>query len=223
MLPDLPQTEVAIVELTNAFRKTKDLQELKPNPVLGAAARAFADYLARTGGKLSHEADGRQPQDRALAAGYKYCLVAENLASNLDSRGFSTRQLAQEVVEGWKGSPLHREAMLLPLATEIGVAVVQAPAKHPKFISVQLFGRPESAQVRYTIQNLSRTPVRYTLGTDTETLKRDELVTHTDCEPRALKFEGVGISTSYMPKTGDWFTLKPGKQRAIEVELKSEP
>ena len=108
MLPDLPQTEVAIVELTNAFRKAGALQQVKPNPALAAAARAFAEYLARTG-KFAHEADGRKPEDRAQAQGYRYCLVAENLAWNLNSRGFESAQLAREVVEGWKASPGHRE------------------------------------------------------------------------------------------------------------------
>ena len=60
MLPDLPQTEIAIVEMTNAFRKDNKLGALKPNAALTAAARAFADYLGRSG-KFAHEADGRRP------------------------------------------------------------------------------------------------------------------------------------------------------------------
>ena len=54
-LPDLPQTEIAIVEMTNAFRKESRLGEVKPNAALTAAARAFAEYLAKTG-KFAHEA-----------------------------------------------------------------------------------------------------------------------------------------------------------------------
>src|SRR6185436_10673336 len=125
MLPDLPQTEIAIVEMTNAFRKENRLGALKPNAVLAAAARAFAQYLAKSG-KFAHEADGREPQQRAEAQGYRYCLVAENLAMNLDSRGFESRQLASEAIEGWKESPGHRANMLQAGVTEIGVAVVEA-------------------------------------------------------------------------------------------------
>src|SRR5262249_33148072 len=98
-LPDLPQTEIAIVELTNAFRHESRLGALKPNAALTAAARAFAEYLAKTG-KFAHEADGRGPGQRAAASGYRYCQIAENLALNLDSRGFETRPLARAVVEG---------------------------------------------------------------------------------------------------------------------------
>ena len=86
-LPDLPQTEIAIVEMTNAFRKDNKLAALAPNRALTLAARAFADYLGRSG-KFAHEADGREPAQRAEAQGYRYCLVAENLGLNLDSRGF---------------------------------------------------------------------------------------------------------------------------------------
>lgn len=100
-LPNLPQTEIAIVALTNAFRQENKLGAVTPNKELAAAARWFAEYLARTG-KLAHEADGREPQQRASAHGYKYCMVAENLARNLDSRGYTAQRLAAEVVEGWK-------------------------------------------------------------------------------------------------------------------------
>src|SRR5262249_31223118 len=143
-------TEVAIVEMTNAFRKENRLGDVKPNATLAAAARAFAEYLAKSG-KFAHEADGREPQQRAEAQGYHYCLIAENLATNLNSRGFESRQLAREAVEGWKASPGHRANMLQSGVTEIGVAVARAPDKDPKFISVQLFGRPESLKVKFSI------------------------------------------------------------------------
>ena len=67
-LPDLPQTEIAIVEMTNAFRKDNKLAALKPNAALAAAARAFADYLGKSG-KFAHEADGRQPAAARRGAG----------------------------------------------------------------------------------------------------------------------------------------------------------
>ena len=121
-------------------------------------------------GKFAHEADGRQPADRAVAQGYRYCLVAENLALNLDSRGFETRQLARDAVEGWKASPGHRANMLQPQVTEIGVAVVRAPDPDPKFISVQLFGRPEALRIAFKIENRVGTAVRYRLGDETITL-----------------------------------------------------
>jgi hypothetical protein len=218
MLPDLPQTEVAIVELTNAFRKAGALQEVKPNPALTAAARAFAEYLARTG-KFAHEADGRKPEDRAQAQGYRYCLVAENLAWNLNSRGFESAQLAREVVEGWKASPGHRENLLLRGATEIGVAVVQVPDKNPKFLSVQLFGRPESLKVTFSILNHSGKAVSYTLGTETEAVQPRETVTHTDCDSRPLSVDKADKAPRFNPRDGDRFVIRSGASRNIQVTV----
>jgi hypothetical protein len=219
MLPDLPQTETAIVEMTNAFRKENRLAEVKPNPALTAAARAFAAYLAKTG-KFAHEADGRQPADRTTEHGYKHCLVAENLASNLDSRGFETRKLATDVVQGWKDSPGHRANILLPEVTEIGVAVAQAPDRHPKFIAVQLFGRPDSLKVTFRIENRSGKSVRYHLGKDRQDLDPRTIVTHTRCGIDALSFElSATAPARFDPRDGDRFVLNAGSAGAIQVDL----
>src|SRR5262245_37990109 len=112
-LPDLPKTEVAIIEMTNAFRRQERLGAVVPNTELTATARWFAEYLARTN-TFAHEADGRQPADRVKAHGYQFCMVAENLSLNFDGRGFTTSGLATKAVEGWKNSPGHRQNMLAP-------------------------------------------------------------------------------------------------------------
>ena len=218
-LPDLPQTEIAIVEMTNAFRKESRLGEVKPNAALTAAARAFAEYLAKTG-KFAHEADGRQPAQRARAQGYRYCLVAENLAMNLDSRGFETRVLARDAVEGWKNSPGHRANMLQPTVTEIGVAVARAPDQDPKFISVQLFGRPEALKVEFRIENRAGLEVRYVLGEETHTLPVRGIVTHTNCNPEQLTFDKAGAAPQrFAPRNGDRFVVRAGAGGAIAVDV----
>src|SRR5690606_21415516 len=101
----------AIVEMTNAIRRQHKLGEVKTDPVLEKTARGYARFLAQSN-LFSHTADGRQPADRAKAAGYAPCFVSENLSSNLDTRGFETRQLAHEAVQGWMNSPGHRQNML---------------------------------------------------------------------------------------------------------------
>jgi Cysteine-rich secretory protein family len=218
-LPDLPQTEIAIVEMTNAFRKESKLGEVKPNAALTAAARAFAEYLAKTG-KFAHEADGRQPAQRALAQGYRYCVISENLAMNLDSRGFETRVLARDAVEGWKNSPGHRANMLQPTVTEIGVAVARAPDQDPKFISVQLFGRPEALKVEFRIENRAGVAVRYALGEETHTLPVRGIVTHTTCDPEQLTFEKAGASAPrFEPRNGDRFVVRSGTGGAVAVDV----
>ena len=218
VVPDLPQTEVAIIEMTNAFRQEHKLAGLKPNAALTAAARAFAAYLGKTG-KFAHEADGREPHQRAEAQGYRYCLVAENLAYNLDSRGFAASQLARDVVEGWKTSPGHRDNMLEKNATDIGVGVARAADKTPKFISVQLFGRPESLKVGFVIENHSSVSVNYTLGDEKETLPARATASHSSCEPGALVIDKAEPGALRLePRDGDRFVLRQGAAGAIKVE-----
>lgn len=218
-LPDLPQTEIAIVEMTNAFRKDNKLGALRPNPALAAAARAFAKYLGETG-KFGHQADGRQPAQRAEAQGYRYCTVAENLALNLDSRGFETRQLARNAVDGWKGSPGHRANMLQPHVTEIGVGVVRAPDPDPKFISVQLFGRPEALKVEFSIENRAGATVHYSLGGEAITLPTRTIATYTRCDPDKLTFERAGTAAQpHEPRNGDRFVVRAGAGGAFAVDV----
>ncbi len=160
-IPDLARTEVAIVAQTNAFRREERLAPVVRNAALDQAARLFAAYLAKTG-RFAHEADGRQPADRVKASGYQYCTVAENLALNLDSRGFTAEKLSGEAIEGWKNSPGHRKNILLPDVTEIGVGVARAPDADPKFLSVQLFGRPSSLTFEFRVANRSGSAITYT-------------------------------------------------------------
>ena len=146
-IPDLARTELAIIAATNAFRRDERLGPLTRNAALDQTAKLFASYLAKSG-RFAHEADGRQPADRAKASGYRYCTVAENLALNLDSRGFTAEKLSSEAIQGWKESPGHRKNMLLRHVTEIGVGVAQAPGGDPKFLSVQLLaGRKPDSRV----------------------------------------------------------------------------
>lgn len=220
-LPDLPQTEIAILEMTNAFRKESKLGAVRTNAALTAAARAFADYLAKTG-KFAHEADGHKPAERAQAQGYRYCLISENLAMNLDSRGFETRALAHQAVEGWKNSPGHRANMLQPAVTEIGVAVARAPNADPKFISVQLFGRPEALKVEFRIENKTGAAVGYTLGEKTHALPVRSIVTHASCEPKQLTFDKAGAAAQrFAPRDGDRFVVRAkGEAIVVDVERK---
>jgi Cysteine-rich secretory protein family len=215
-LPDLPQAEIAIVEMTNTLRRQSRLGAVTPNAALTETARAFADYLARTG-KFAHAADGRGPTERAAAQGYHYCLLSENLAMSLDSRGFDSRTLARQTVDGWKNSPDHRANMLQPAVTEIGVAVARASDRNPKFIAVQILGRPEALKVEFRIDNQAGAPVSYTLGEETQTLPVRTVVTHTRCEPDRLTF--AGAAQHFAPHNGDRFVVRAqGGALVIAVE-----
>jgi uncharacterized protein YkwD len=138
--PNMEEAERFVFEDTNAFRGEHGQRELAVDKTLAATAQRFADYMARTG-KYAHDADGRTPGQRLRAAGYDYCMVAENIAFAFDSRGFRTQQLTDKFVEGWKASPGHRRNMLDADATVMGVAIAQSPSTG-YYYAVQMFARP---------------------------------------------------------------------------------
>ena len=107
-----PVREVA--ERANAFRKSKGLAPLAISPVLEAVADGHArDMAAR--GYFSHKGkDGSTVGRRAKRKGYRYCLIAENIAQGQNSPA--------AVMKSWSASPGHRANMMQPKMREIGVA-----------------------------------------------------------------------------------------------------
>jgi hypothetical protein len=220
--PDLPNTEIAIVEMTNAFRQENKLAAVQPNATLAKAARAYAQFLAGTE-LFSHEADGRRPADRARAAGYQFCEIAENLAAFVDSRGFETRDLARQMIEGWKNSPPHRKAMLAPGVTELGVAVAKVKGAE-KYVSVQLFGRPASLQYSFEIENNTNATVSYTFETDKLEIKPRFTVRHTACAPGEIAFDitaafARAVGSRYETRDGRVFRLVTDVDGKVRIEL----
>ena len=217
--PDIPKVEIAIVEMTNAIRKQHKLSEVKPDPKLEKAARTYARFLAQSN-LFSHTADGRQPADRAKAAGYAPCFVSENLSSNLDTRGFETRQLAHEAVQGWMNSPGHRKNLLGEYVTNIGVAVAKVKAQE-KYISVQVFGRPFSMAYTFRINNSSKQAITYDFLDRSHDIKPHFTSKHTACLPGSLTFHAPKdnrVIGSYEARDGDVFALR-SNDNGIKVEL----
>lgn len=214
--PDLPKTEIAIVEMTNAFRAENRLGAVRINPELNKAAKAYATFLAKSG-KFAHEADGRQPSDRTESAGYRHCIVAENLAMNQHSLGFATRDLAFRAVDGWKNSPSHRAAMLNPHVTDIGVGVAQAGDKDPKFLSVQLFGRPESLKFTFKVENRAGAPIVYGFGEKQQTVPSNAWISHTACTPGTVTVQGV--TSSFKASDGAVFKVTRSDAGQLAVEM----
>lgn len=218
MMPDLPKTEAVILELTNAFRKEHALNALKADPKLTMAARAYAQYLAKSG-KFAHEADGQKPAQRAEAAGYKFCFIAENLAMDANRAGFSNRGLAEEAMSGWMKSPVHRANLLRSGMTDIGIGIAKAPDHPGKYVSVQMFGLPEGGRLTFKIENQAGFPVEYRLGGKPNTLGQNKTITYRSCTSMALTFP-AGARVEYEPANGEHFVLRARGGDKIVVERK---
>lgn len=206
--PDLAEVTRLIVDRTNDFRRSEGEATIDPDVKLGAAARGFAAFLARTD-RFGHEADGRTPARRAQEQGYRYCLVLENIASVYGSEGFSAQELADRVMRGWKQSSGHRKNMLDPEIMDIGVAVARSEASQT-YYAVQLFGRPHSKRIEFRIANSSPTAVEYELDGTAFSLSPHATRVHQQCRAARLtvRLPGERQSTTVHPADGDRYDVE---------------
>jgi uncharacterized protein YkwD len=106
--------EQRLTDLTNELRRQQGCAvALVLSPQLSAAASAHSRDMALHD-LFSHSgSDGSTMASRAVAAGYSYSRLAENLAAGQAS--------PEEVVAGWMSSPGHRSNILNCALREIGV------------------------------------------------------------------------------------------------------
>ena len=107
------------------------------NPLLDETALRHAkDMLARS--YYGHDSpEGTTALERSKAAGYRPRFAGENIARGQYS--------AEEVMDGWMGSPIHREHILGKLFTDVGAAVAIGKNKNGyQVLWVQAFGRDRS-------------------------------------------------------------------------------
>lgn len=124
-----------VLDLTNAERAKYDLQPLKLNARLAAAADWMARDMAQHGYVGHTDSLGRSLAQRVPTFGYNnYAILRENLAGGHES--------AEEVVDAWMKSPGHRASILCNKSTEIGIAFFQDPTSKHRRYWVQEFGRP---------------------------------------------------------------------------------
>jgi uncharacterized protein YkwD len=118
----------AAARALNALRAEKNRPPLGWSAELEQAAAAHArDMAAR--GYFSHTgADGASAGDRARAAGYGWCFVAENIAKGQPDLA--------SVLSAWQGSRGHRRNMLSRDVQEFALA------RAPGNIWVMLLARP---------------------------------------------------------------------------------
>lgn len=178
-VPDLASVASEVVRRTNAFRSDQGVSPVNADARLAAAAQAFAQYMASTD-RYGHDADARAPEERAMAAGYAYCVVAENLAYLVKSTGFKTDELASHLMAGWMKSEGHRMNLLLAAVTDIGVGMAQSERSR-RYYAVQLFGRPKGALVTIRVTNRTSVPVRYEIDGEDFKLPVRATRTHQRC------------------------------------------
>jgi len=123
-----------VVCLTNRERTQNGLANLSENQLLHAIAEGRARDMVENDYFAHISPTGAQASDLAQRLGYRYKIIAENIASGI----FLTNQ---KIVDGWMQSPGHRKNILSSEVKEIGVCVMKGRMRGTETtIAVQIFG-----------------------------------------------------------------------------------
>ena len=120
--------------LINAYRKQHGLRPVELHPQLTTAAKDHARDLAKWDRISHYGSDGSNPWDRVKRSGYNPKVAAENVGT-----GQST---IDEVFKGWRESDGHNKNLLLPDATQMGIALVRDPKTEFKTFWALVLGAP---------------------------------------------------------------------------------
>jgi uncharacterized protein YkwD len=125
-----------ILRLVNQERQLAGAGTVVLNDTLEAEATQYACEMI-AGNFFAHvnPQNGSHLRDRAAEFGYDFWIIGENLAAG--------QRTPAEVVSDWMDSPCHRENVLNPAFTELGVGV--RIGGDYGFYWVQEFGRPLSS------------------------------------------------------------------------------
>lgn len=122
-----------VIELTNAERAKQGLGPLVENSALDSAATSKAANMFSENYWAHFSPSGKKPWDFISASGYRFTFAGENLAKNFEK--------PEDVVAAWVNSPTHRENLLNPKYSDIGIAVEDGVINGQKTtLVVQMFG-----------------------------------------------------------------------------------
>lgn len=129
-----------LLQLVNQDRSKHNLRPLQTNPRLMRAAYAKGEHMLRNAYFAHVSPEGVEPWDFIRDQNFSFSYAGENLA-----RGYTS---SYELLNDFLQSSSHRENLLSPLYSDIGIAVVNGKFEgQPVIITVQLFASPASARL----------------------------------------------------------------------------
>lgn len=139
----------ALVDGTNASRIADHLPALTVSPLLQAAAQAKANDMVANNYFAHTSPAGLSPWYWFQKVGYSFIYAGENLAVNFVN--------SEDVTSAWMNSSDHRENILNPHYTQIGMATAQGIFDgQPAVYVVELFGAP--APVMSPVKTIPKSP-----------------------------------------------------------------
>jgi uncharacterized protein YkwD len=143
----LDKVEDMVFALTNRARRAKGLAPLSKDAELTNVARAYSDdMLVRR--FFDHTTPDGVPFDERISNHFRHWVrsVGENIWGSLGYASGNAQKLAQEIFDDWMSSPGHRDNLLDPDYTHLGVGV---SARHHSIRATQEFvGRPKAFRLR---------------------------------------------------------------------------
>jgi uncharacterized protein YkwD len=138
--PVAADTAQSVLASINSVRAKAGCGPLKLNKALMAAADGHARNMAEQDFFSHKDKSGRGITGRVRNQGYRYGLVAENIAAGQES--------PNEAVQAWLDSPGHRKNILNCKFRDTGIAMVYQPDDKPlrgqrmslRYYWVQVFG-----------------------------------------------------------------------------------
>jgi hypothetical protein len=125
-----------LVDLANSDRTLNSAGTLTVNPKLQEAAQLKANDMAAKGYFAHVTPEGFEPWHWLDQVGYSYTYAGENLAVNFFD--------SIDVEKAWMASPTHRQNLVKPQYTEVGIAMAPGIYKGQNTIFVvQFFGAPK--------------------------------------------------------------------------------
>lgn len=129
-----------VVRATNEKRVSAGLKPLVYNEKLADAARRKAANMFSENYWAHNSPSGKTPWVWFNDAGYKYVYAGENLAKDFGS--------TDRMMEAWMASPTHKENIVSPKYSEIGIAVTPGSiGGQDTVLVVQLFGTQNGGSV----------------------------------------------------------------------------
>jgi len=127
-----------LVDLANGDRASGNVGLLTVSPALTAAAQAKANDMAAKSYFAHVAPDGKDSWYWFKQQNYSFDYAGENLAVDFSD--------SADVERAWMQSPSHRQNLLDPHFTEIGIAIAEGTYQgHPTTFVVQMFGKPKAS------------------------------------------------------------------------------
>ena len=159
-----------VVRATNETRASAGLKGLSYNEKLADAARRKASNMFSENYWAHNAPSGKSPWVWFKEAGYSYIFAGENLAKDF---GDTSRMM-----NAWMASPTHKENIVNPKYSEIGIAVVPGSLEgRETVLVVQLFGTPSGGSVPQvaTVKTSSPAPKASALPVEVAEVKGQEI------------------------------------------------